>query len=159
MTDDEPHPVTVFLHETSEGKVAFSPSTEKDTGRHWLFNWENSGFNFNFVVHDRDGVLGYEIYAKDSNWIGRFLYNREIEYVEEPCEEVRELVSDSVEIRDLPDTTVSFKKRCSNCDAVFIGDVRPKIELMIEGEPRQQVFEETCPTCGEKLVEKKTHGV
>jgi len=49
--------------------VAYSPSTEIDTGRHWIFNWENEGFNFNFVVHDRDGVLGYEIYAKGIQWI------------------------------------------------------------------------------------------
>ncbi|SDX66182.1 hypothetical protein [Halobellus clavatus] len=154
MTEDEVHPMTRFLHEAGNGTVAYNTASDQDSGRHWIFNWENDGFNFNFVVQDQDDVLGYEVYAKDIQWIGRFLYEREIRYVEELCDEVRELISEYVEIREEPSNFEEVRLYCSSCRTDHEMDVRAKMELMIEGEPGQQVFEESCPTCGEKLVEK-----
>jgi len=154
MTEDEVHPLTRFLHEAGNGTVAYNPPSEQDSGRHWIFNWENGGFNFNFVVHDQDGVLGYEVYSKDMQWIGRFLYGREIEYVEELCDEVRELVSDCVEIREAPSSFEEVRLYCSSCHTDHEVDIQPKMELVIEAEPGQKVFEEECPDCGRNLVKK-----
>jgi len=156
--EDEPNPMTEFLAEASaEGKVAYSPSTETDTGRHWIFNWENAGFNFNFVVHDRDGVLGYEVYSKNLRWIGQFIYPRKFEYVEEPCEEVSELVEDAVEIREEPLDIGKMELSCPECRTVYWEYVMPKMDLVIHGAPAQRVFVETCPECGEEMVDKKTY--
>lgn len=159
MTEqDEPNPMTEFLAEASaEGKVAYSPSSEIDTGRHWIFNRENAGFNFNFVVHDRDGVLGYEVYAKDIQWVGRFLYPRNFQYVDELCEEVSELVEDAVEIREEPMDIGTMETYCSGCHTHYEVDVMPKMDLVIHGVPAQRLYVETCPDCGEDLIEKKTY--
>jgi hypothetical protein len=151
--------MTRFLHEAGNGTVAYNPPSEQDSGRHWIFNRENAGFNFNFVVQDRDNVLGYEVYAKDIQWIGRFLYGREIRYVEELCDEVRELVSDCVEVREEVSSFEEVRLYCSSCHTHHEVDVRPEMVLMVEGEPGQKVFEEKCPTCGEKIIDKETHGV
>jgi hypothetical protein len=154
MTEDEVHPLTRFLHEAGNGTVAYNLPSEQDSGQHWIFNRENAGFNFNFVVQDREDVLGYEVYAKDIQWIGRFLYGREIKYVEELCDEVQEVVSNCVEIREGQSDFEEVRLYCSSCHTDHDVAIQPKMELMIEGEPGQQVFEEDCPDCGENLVKK-----
>jgi len=157
--EDETHPMTRFLHEVQgEGRVAFSPSTEKNTGLHWIFNWENAGFNFTFVVHDRDGVLGREIYARKLRWIGHFLHRVKFEYVDEPCEEIQELVSDSVEIREEPMDIGKMELSCPECRNLYSEYVMPKMDLVINGSPAQRVFLERCTKCGEELIDKKTYG-
>lgn len=156
--ESETHPMTRFLHEVEEGRVAFSPSTEKDTGLHWIFNRENGGFDFTFVVHDRDGVLGREIYARNLRWIGHFVHRVKFEYVDEPSEEIRELVSESVKIREEPLDIGKMELSCPGCRTVYWEYVMPKMDLVINGSPAQRIFVETCPECGEDLIDKKTYG-
>ncbi|EMA11565.1 hypothetical protein C437_01595 [Haloarcula vallismortis ATCC 29715] len=148
--------MTVFLHESKEGKIGFNPSSESDPARHWIFTRENAGFRFYFLVHDRDEVLGYKIRPRSLQWIGRFIYGREINYLEEPCEEVAELVSEAVEVREEPLDIGLMEKHCPGCQRFHEVTVMPKMDLAIHGVPGQRVFEETCPDCGESFVVKKT---
>jgi len=159
MTDSNTHPFTVFLHEIADGNIAYNPGTEEDEERHWVFNWKNGGYNFNFVVHDRRDRRGLQIYAKDIQWIGSFVYHHDVEYVEEPCETVRELVSESVEIREEPLDIGVMDKYCPSCSTLHEVKVMPKMDLVIDGKPAQRIFEETCRECGESFVEKKTYNI
>ena len=147
--------MTVFLHERAKGTVAHNPSTDEDNGRHWIWNRHRHGYIFDFVVHDREGTLGFEIYGKDLDWIGRFIYNREIDYVEEPCEPVQNVVEECVEIREDLGDSVEMRKRCPNCDSTCSLDCAPELELMIEGTTEQRIFEAACPSCGEDMVKKE----
>lgn len=159
MPETDTHPFTVFLHETADGNVAYNPATEEEPEQHWVFNWENAGYNFNFLVSDREDVLGMEIRARDIQWVGQFLYNREIEYVEEPCEQVQQLLSECVEIREEPLDIGEMKKYCSGCHLHHRVNVMPKMDLVIDGEPAQRIFKEQCPECGEDMVAKKTYNI
>jgi len=35
-------------------------------------------------------------------------------------------------------------------------DVVPELELVVEGAVGQRVFEDSCPFCGEEMVQKET---
>lgn len=155
MASDDTHPMTVFLNEVGGGdKVAYLPPTEKFPDELWIFDWMNAGYHLNFTVGRREEDKVLEVRGRDIQWIGRKIYNKEMELVQQPCEQVQKLVDESVEIREEPIDVAAMHTSCTGCSKRYSVEVMPKMDLLIDGYPAYRVFEEQCPKCGKQLVDK-----
>ena len=154
MGDTETHPMTVFLHESADGNIAHSPPTNDDRSEQWVFRREHDGFYFNFKIEDKTGILGYQITAKKLEWIGHFVYHKDIEYLKAPPSPIQDVVENSVAIREPPETEATFHRRCPDCGTDHWYDTVPEIALVIDDQLAQYVFREQCSDCGTEIVEK-----
>jgi hypothetical protein len=159
MTDDETHPMTVFLYEVyGKEKVATFEPASGYPDKQWIFTLENEGFLFNLSVHDREGSDRLDIRSRGLRWIGHEVYNREMT-LREPCERVLNAVDERVGFcEDGLDIDEIFVA-CTGCDATFEIGVMPKMDLVIDGYPAQRYFQEYCPECGEEIVDVKNYSV
>jgi hypothetical protein len=159
MTEDETHPMTVFMHEVhgKENVATFEPTPDYPD-KQWIFTLQNEGFIFHLSVHDREDSDRLDMRSRGLQWIGSEVYNREM-VLKKPCERVLNALDERVEFREDGLDIDEIFIGCKGCDSVFDVTLMPKMDMVIDGCAAERYFLEYCPECGEEIVDVKTYSI
>lgn len=138
-----------FLKRLNDEEVAY---LQLEGNEHYVYAVANGDYTFHFSVQTQDEEV-IDIHARKMEWIQKHVV--EFEYVMPPTF-VRTAVDNRVEIVEDPIAFGILYETCDQCQEEHLADVRPKMDLLVDGKFAQRVTEEYCPECGTPMIDRTT---